>query len=74
MSNFIVFPHTEVSTDFIKIQTIAGIKTYFYWLTNVGFDALFSVLPMATLCIFLLLINQLLYNGYAFQKADIGKY
>ncbi|KAJ3650279.1 hypothetical protein Zmor_021977 [Zophobas morio] len=72
VSNFIVFPHTEVSTDFIKIQTIAGIQTYFYWLINVVFDVLFSVLPMATLCIFLLLINQLLYNGHAFQKAEIA--
>ncbi|KAJ3652605.1 hypothetical protein Zmor_018556 [Zophobas morio] len=71
MCNFIVFPYTEVSTHFMQIQITAGIRTYFYWLTNVVFDVVFSLVPMMMLFSILLLVNQLVYNWRAFNAADI---
>ncbi|XP_063924557.1 uncharacterized protein LOC135138511 [Zophobas morio] len=71
MCNFIVFPYTEVSTHFMQIQITAGIRTYFYWLTNVVFDVVFSLVPMMMLFSILLLVNQLVYNWRAFNTADI---
>ncbi|XP_074030310.1 phospholipid-transporting ATPase ABCA3 [Leptinotarsa decemlineata] len=34
LGSFIIFPHTEISTRFIQLQYMCGVKPVVYWITN----------------------------------------
>ncbi|KAG5895530.1 hypothetical protein JTB14_010674 [Gonioctena quinquepunctata] len=41
--SFIIFPHTEISTRFIQLQYMCGVKPFVYWLTNFFSDFLIYI-------------------------------
>nr|XP_015839741.1 PREDICTED: uncharacterized protein LOC655486 isoform X4 [Tribolium castaneum] len=69
-SNFIIFPNAEVSTNFFQLQIFAGVKSYFYWLTNIFFDFVFSVLHLVLLFLSLWLLNLLAFNSILFRREE----
>ncbi|XP_044266047.1 phospholipid-transporting ATPase ABCA1-like [Tribolium madens] len=70
VSNFIIFPNSEVSTHFLQLQIFAGIKTYFYWFTNIFFDFLFSIVPLAVLFVSLWLLNVFCFDSILFKHEE----
>lgn len=73
VSNFIIFPNSEVPTNFLQLQIFAGIKSHFYWFTNVVFDFVFSIFPLGLLFVFLWILNHFVFDSSLFKVNEFGK-
>ncbi|XP_050500171.1 phospholipid-transporting ATPase ABCA3 isoform X2 [Diabrotica virgifera virgifera] len=61
---FIIFPHTEISTRFLQIQYMAGVKPFFYWLVNWIADMTFYIFLMFILSFLLWICSPVFqHNG-----------
>ncbi|XP_057653241.1 ATP-binding cassette sub-family A member 2-like isoform X1 [Diorhabda carinulata] len=63
--SFIIFPHTEISTKFVKIQYMCGVKPICYWLVNFLADMVLYMGLMLTLGFILWIISPVrVHFGY----------
>jgi hypothetical protein len=71
MSNFIIFPNLETSTNFIHIQTLAGVSIYFYWFINILYDLISVILLILPLLASIGLMDVLAYESVIFKSSEI---
>jgi ATP-binding cassette subfamily A (ABC1) protein 3 len=71
MSNFIIFPNLETSTDFIHIQTFAGVRIYVYWFANILYDYISAILIILLLFASISLMDLLAYESVVFKSSEI---
>jgi hypothetical protein len=71
MSNFIIFPNLETSTDFIHIQTFAGVRIYVYWFANILYDYISAILIILLLFASISLMDVLAYESVVFKSSEI---
>jgi hypothetical protein len=71
MSNFIIFPNLETSTNFIHIQTLAGVRIYVYWLVNILYDYAFAILIILLLLASISLMDVLAYESVVSKSSEI---
>lgn len=57
LGSFIIFPHTEINSNFIRIQYMCGVKHYTYWAVNYLVDLLSYMLIMLILSIIICLMS-----------------
>lgn len=63
--SFIIFPHTEISTKFVKIQYMCGVKPICYWLVNFLADMILYMGLMLILGFILWIISPVrVHFGY----------
>lgn len=55
LGSFIIFPHTEINSNFVRLQYMCGVKHYTYWTVNLIADLLIYLVIMlilaASICI-----------------------
>jgi ATP-binding cassette subfamily A (ABC1) protein 3 len=71
MTNLIKFTNLETSTNFIHIQTLAGVRIYVYWLANLIYDFAFAFLIILLLLVLISLMNILVYKSVVFKSSEI---
>jgi hypothetical protein len=71
MSNFIIFPNLETSTNFIHIQTLAGVRIYVYWFINILYDLISVIFLILLLLASISLMNVLAYESVVFKSSEI---
>ncbi|XP_068901248.1 phospholipid-transporting ATPase ABCA3-like isoform X1 [Tenebrio molitor] len=71
MSNFIIFPNLETSTNFIHIQTLAGVRIGVYWFINILYDLISVILLILPLLASICLMDVLAYESVVFKSSEI---
>ncbi|CAH1119745.1 unnamed protein product [Phaedon cochleariae] len=64
--SFIVFPHTEISTKFVQMQFMCGVKPYLYWLSNFVTDMLIYLVFILVMSVFMCIFFPPMHHLYEF--------
>lgn len=62
LGSFIHFPHKEISTNFIKLQFITGMKSWFYWIFTFIPD--YMIYAVAVTCLSFLILLWTPFRGF----------
>lgn len=57
LGSFIIFPHTEINSNFVRLQYMCGVKHYTYWAVNLIADLLTYLLIMFILAAIICLMS-----------------
>lgn len=68
LSSFIIFPHCEIISNFIKIQYMCGVKHYVYWLVNFFVDLISYSIVMLMLSLIMCLTSAPFHGFNQFGK------
>jgi hypothetical protein len=71
MSNFIIFPNCETLTNFIHIQTLAGVRICVYWFINILYYLISVILLILPLLASIILMDVLAYESVVFKISEI---
>lgn len=66
IGSFIVFPHIELSTNFMQLQFMCGVKPYWYWIVSYLIDFVWHLIT--ALCVGVVALIVPYINGTEFRK------
>lgn len=68
IGSFIIFPHIEINSNFVRIQYMCGVKHYIYWIVNYLADLLTYLLVMFILALLICLMSPPFRGAHEFGK------
>lgn len=68
IGSFIIFPHVEINTNFVRIQYMCGVKHYIYWIVNYVADFLTYLLVMFGLALLICFMSAPFRGIHEFGK------
>lgn len=68
LGSFIIFPHTEITSNFVRLQYMCGVKYYVYWAVNLCADLLIYLCVMLFLALIICVISAPFRGFHEFGK------
>lgn len=68
LGSFIIFPHTEINSNFVRLQYMCGVKHYTYWAVNLFVDLLIYLICMFILAVIICVMSAPFRGFYEFGK------
>lgn len=68
LGSFIIFPHTEINSNFVRLQYMCGVKHYVYWAVNLFVDLLIYLIITLVLSVVICVMSAPFRGVHEFGK------